>query len=77
MQVPLNQRAVTVSKPKLLGQAVQSLGSAERYRRDETQILGRQNMPFQQIKAWSLPCLLEVQQGNSVAPWVAPEGLQL
>lgn len=78
MKVPLNQRAATVGRPKLLGQALRLLGSAERYFRDEMQILGRQKIPSQQVKAWSLPCLfspLEVQRGDSVAPWVAPEGV--
>lgn len=68
VKVPLNQGAVTVSKPKLLGQAVQLLGSAERCFRDETQILGRQKMPSQHVEAWSLPLFspLEAQHGNSM-----------
>lgn len=62
MKVPLNWLAVTVGKPESLGPAMQLLGSAERDYRDDTQVMGRQEMLSQQLEAWSLPCWLGPMQ---------------
>lgn len=74
MKVPLNQLAVTVSKPGSLGRAMPLLGSAERDYRDDMWITGRQKMLSQQLEAWSLPCSLgpvRVERGNSLCHLVS------
>lgn len=55
-KVPLNQSAVTVSKPESLGPAMQLLGSAGRGDRDDTHITGRQQLLSQRQRlgaSWS------------------------